>query len=72
MESYVNKYILADTSMCMSDSVYAFITVIQNVCDYTMIFLQMINQEKMQSCTGKYDVYKHNTTISLNNTVHVE
>jgi len=50
--------------------VHAIITVIRNVRDYKVTFLQMINQEKMQSCSGKYDMYKHNTTLSLSNTVH--
>ena len=51
--------------------VQAFITVIQNVCDYKVTILQMINQEKMQSCSGKFGLYKPNTTLSLNNTVHI-
>ena len=45
--------------------------VIQNVCDYKVTPLQMINQEKMQSCSGKYDMFQHNTTFSFNNTVHI-
>jgi hypothetical protein len=51
--------------------VFAFITVIQNVCDYKVTILQKINQEKLQSCSGKYGMYKPNTTLSLNNTVHI-
>jgi hypothetical protein len=51
--------------------VHAFITLIQNVCDYKATILQMINQEKMQSCSCKHGTYKPNTTLGLDNTVHI-
>jgi hypothetical protein len=69
MECYVNKYNIADTSMCMSDGTCLHQCYAECVCDYKVTILQMINQEKMQSCSGKYGMYKPNTTLSLNNTV---